>query len=199
MHHSKAGEEMKLSRETIQKHEDEFNKIVEILKEAGRTNSEVMSDLTKDILFRIVETFKPLKKFQQEWVSFVLELQIGEENNPFKKPLLVIKDGSITFNNKKVLARNKKELSQSFILLKILLLYSDSNGFISYEEIEKHFVEYKLGKKKTKEEANERVRNTKKDIHRFLGIPNKHEGIKIIVTIKGKGLKLNNPRVLMPM
>ena len=167
----------------------EYHELLVALKFANTQNAEILAGIERNIIINAIEQTEPLRELQREWMTFLLELQ------NVKAPLLNTRGNSIFLNDKEITARNKKQAAISLLLLKILLSHSDPNGFIAYENIEKKFIKLGIKRKQTKAKANERIRNAKKDIYRFLRIPKTYNGIEIIATIKGKGLQLNNPQV----
>jgi|GEM_PF-3928489 len=172
----------------------ELEKVYGAVKEINsvlKTNSEYLTRLHEDLCIQIIKATEPLREYQKQWINDVREIQ-----KRYGVDLFIVKGNAIFYNNIEIIAKNKKTAAQSFLLLKILLCHSDKKGFVSYKNIEEYFIKYGLTAKKTEKSSHERIRNAKKDIFRFLKIPEKYGDIEIIETVRGKGLKLNNPRVL---
>ena len=109
-------------------------------------------------------------------------------------------DGNYYYNNFKI------DISMGTIyydVFDILFLYCDPGGFLSYEDIEEHLRERDHSELEDDRERNDRIQNAitnenqglfrsaKVNQKKFENITLKKE--KLIVTVRGKGLRLNNP------
>jgi len=110
--------------------------------------------------------------------------------------------GDYHFNEKKVVMNKETTYYQIF---DILFLEGEQNGFLSYEEIEKALTKRGYPESKTDESRNKRINNAifnkQQGLFRFAKINSKRlenklpNGQQLIELIRGKGLKINNPRV----
>lgn len=118
-----------------------------------------------------------------------------------KQARLIEKDaqGDFLFDGK-IITMGKG--SEYCLLFEILLDYSDQNGFLSYENIEKFLIKSGLVPENDTGKRNKRIQNllhqgifryAKVQDNRFYnGMPN---GKPVIEIRRGRGLILNNPRI----
>lgn len=96
--------------------------------------------------------------------------------------------------------------SQYYKVFDILITYSDESGFLDYATIEKHLIKRGCTPEDDIKKRNNRINNAvseKIGLFRFAhlngnSLPNNTPGTKdfMIKNVRGKGLKINNPRVL---
>lgn len=127
-----------------------------------------------------------------DWLKQIsLFSEIKKENG---HPLIEIRDREIIFNLKHT--KFRKASSVHRLLLLALICISDESKFLSYDNIEKYFVENGLEPLLDKKKSRKRILDAKKDVFRLIGIPTSHQGISLIKIIEGQGLKLYNPKVI---
>lgn len=123
----------------------------------------------------------------------------------FDAPYLIARNyaGDYFYDGKKI-AMNRASLH--YQVFNILYSHSDQDGFLSYEDIEKHLVkDYNCLESGDEDTRNKRINNAtlnkqqglfrvaKVNGHRLTNtIPDKR---KLIEPIRGQGLKLNNPKI----
>lgn len=123
------------------------------------------------------------------------EIHIKKNNK-----LLVSRDNATGdyFYKNKIIAMDKNNIY--YKIFDILYLHNNGDGFLSYEEIEKH-LRKRNEPTKNKEVRDKRIKNAKNNLFRFAKIGSERlkneipNGKKLIEIIRGRGLKLNNQEI----
>lgn len=166
------------------------------LAEALETQSKYINKHLSEIAFTcaaFVEKFnnelsEPLNRLQKD----LLSLSFGLNLTTVKIRLIRHEGNKIIFGSK--IKPIKKKDSFHLLLLLALLTRTDENGFLSYQDIDKYFLENGKEKIESEEDSLKRIWNALDALFRFLlGIDKVDEREKWITTIAGKGLQIYNP------
>ncbi len=110
------------------------------------------------------------------------------------------KNGDYSYGGKRIEMNHETIYYQIF---DILFTHCDQGGFLSYEDTEKELVKKDYPESQTESSRNKRIHNAifnrQQGLFRFAKVNGKRlqnkipDGRKLIDSIRGKGLKLNNP------
>lgn len=176
-----------LMKELIQNENDAV--AIQYLKNQKLINSKYENLITA----QSTESYPTLKiSISKEFLKFYKSL-------PSQKERLITKDatGRFYFNGKTLNLSNDRAIYYKiFDCLFQHSLRMNENEVCAYEEINAYLVTHGKAFIKTKKDIRKRISNGLIDLYRFSNLPKfLLNGDKLIITVKGLGLNLNNPTI----